>query len=128
MKHNNMLCDEIGYGTKLNALAIECILKMKNNNSAGDYSKIDADWIQPKKSVPITYFSKKCNNQNENANVNNKHNVLIEECDDEEEEDEETKQHEMKEEGSVTNKEKVDDREEMTSNDGKNNRNNKSSE
>ena len=127
MKQNNVLCDESAHGTKLNSLATECTSKMKNNNSAGSYSKIDADWIQPKKSIPITCFFKKCKNQKENANVNNKHNVLIEEHDNEEEDDEETKHYEMKEEGSVTNKEKVDDREEMMSNDGEKNRNNKSS-
>ena len=56
MKQNNMLCDESGHGTKLNALATEHTPKMKNNTSSGDCSKIDAEWIQPKKSIPITCF------------------------------------------------------------------------
>ena len=61
---------------------------MKDNANGGDYSKTETDWIQPKKSIPITCFFKKCKNQEDNVKVNNKCNMLIEECDNEEEEDE----------------------------------------
>ena len=47
---------------------------------------------------------------NENAKVNNKHNVLIEKCDDEEEEDEEMKFYERKEE-SLEEKDNEDEAE-----------------
>ena len=44
-------------------------------------------------------FFRKRKNQEDNVKVNNKHNMLIEECDNEEEEDEEMKYYEMKKEG-----------------------------
>ena len=39
VKQNNLLSNEGGYGIKLSALAKEHTPKMKNNTSAGDYSK-----------------------------------------------------------------------------------------
>ena len=43
-----------------------------------NFSKTETDRIKPKKSMPITYFFKKCKNQEDNVKENNKHNVLIE--------------------------------------------------
>ena len=72
---------------------------MKNNTNGGDHSKTETDWNKPKKSIPTKIFFKKCKNQEDDVKVNNKHNMLIEECDNEEEEDEEMKYYEMKKEG-----------------------------
>ena len=72
--------------------------KMKYNKSASDHSNIEDDWINPKKCVPTTYFFKKCKNEEDNVKVDNKHDILIDECYNDEEEDDEMKNYEMKEE------------------------------
>ena len=73
---------------------------MKHNKSAGNHSKVDEDWINPKKSIPATCFFKKCKNEEENAKVSNECSMLIDEHDDDEEEDDEMKFYEIKEEAS----------------------------
>lgn len=100
MKKNNLISNEIRHGKKLSALATEHMPKMKHNKSAGDCSKVDDDWINPKKSVPMTCFFKKCKNEIENVKVNNECKMSLDEYDNDEEEDDEVKFYEMKEEGS----------------------------
>ena len=88
MKQKALISDEIRNGTKLSALAAEHMSQMQCNKSDGDYSKSEYDWINPKKSMSITYFFKKCKNEEEKVKVNNEHSMLIDEYDNDEEEEE----------------------------------------
>ena len=69
---------------------------MQYDKSDGDDSKVDNAWINPKKSMPITYFFKKCKNEEESGKVNDEHSMLIDECDDNEDEDYGMKHHKIK--------------------------------
>ena len=100
IKQKKTISGESIRGTKLNALGTECTPEMNNNASAGDHSKDNDDWSKPIKMIPTTCFFKKCKNEKENVKGNNKHKVLIDECDDEEVDDDEIKHYETKEEGS----------------------------
>ena len=99
VKQNSLTRDENRNGTKSNALATECIPKMHCNKSDGDYCKSECDWMYLKKSMPMTYFFKKCKNEDEKVKVNNEHSMLIDEYDNEEEDDDEMKCYKIKEDG-----------------------------
>ena len=57
-KQNTLISDEIRYKSKLCTAASECTPKMQYDKSDGDDSKDNSAWINPKKSTPITYFSR----------------------------------------------------------------------
>ena len=64
---------------------------MQYDKSDVDDRKVDNPWIYPKKSMPMTNFFKKSKKEEDNEKLNNKHSMLIDECEDNEDEDYEMK-------------------------------------
>ena len=65
------MIDECRYESNLCPKAPENAPKTQYNKTKGGHSKVENDWIKPNKCVPITYFFKKCKNEEENVKVNN---------------------------------------------------------
>ena len=58
MKQDTLMNDEIRHKSKLCASATEHVPKMQYDESDSDDSNVDNAWIQPKKCMPTTHFTK----------------------------------------------------------------------
>ena len=78
------------HSSKLCASAKECMSKRPEVKSEEKDSKVKHDaWIKPKKCMPMTCFFKKSKDKDEFEDVNNKHSMLIDDCENIEDEDDE---------------------------------------
>ena len=113
VKKNALSNDEIRHKSKSCASASEHVPKMQHDKSNGDDNEDDNAWIDPKKSMSMTCFFKKCKKEEEIEKVNDERSMLIDECEDDEDKECEKKCHNANKE-DVRSVVKVNDSDEKT--------------